>query len=76
MKKVKMADGKWILFEEDEKLWVSHFCSGKPGINARERSKPWFHKAVDTEKETKCPACDTEVPNNLKMVIELKNFPG
>ena len=76
MKKIKFSFKKWIVFEENEKMSVTHFCSGIAGKTTYKERKPWFHNAIDVEKISKCPACETEVPENVQMIIKLNNYPG
>jgi len=72
-RKLKMVEGNWFVFEEDEKLWLSHFCSGKPNPYEKEQRAPWFHRGENVEKTDKCSSCDEEIPKNLYMMVKINN---
>jgi len=74
---IKFLEGNWLVFEENDKLWVCHFCSGGDTPHAKQgiKQNSWFHKAVDVEKNNKCAACQEEIPKNLFMLVKVSNAP-
>jgi len=72
-RKLKMISDNWLVFEEDDKLWLSHFCSGKPSPYEKKQRTPWFHKGENVEKTDKCSSCEEEIPKNLYMMAKVNN---
>ena len=73
-RKIKMIEGKWLVFEENEKIFVSHFCAGKPNPFGIERG-PWFHRGENVDKTDKCSSCEEEIPKNIYMMAKIQNCP-
>ena len=78
-RKIKFLDeSNWLVFEEDEKLFATHFCSGgkdTPHAQQGIKQNPWFHKAVDLAKSEKCAACEEDIPKHLLMLVKIANAP-
>jgi len=73
-RKLKMVgENGWAVFEEDDKIWLSHFCSGKPNPYEKEKRAPWFHRGEDVDKTDKCSSCEQEIPKNLLMMAKINN---
>ena len=73
-RKLKMVgENGWAVFEEDDKIWLSHFCSGKPNPYEKEQRAPWFHRGEDVDKTDKCSSCEQEIPKNLLMMAKINN---
>lgn len=77
-RKIKFLQDNWLVFEENEKLYATHFCNGGPKTNHAQqgiKQVPWFHKAVDVEKADKCELCEELIPKNLFMLVKVSNVP-
>lgn len=75
-RKIKFLEGNWLVFEENSKLFATHFCNGgakTPHSQRGIKQTPWFHKAVDIEKSDKCEACEEDIPKNLFMLVKVSN---
>jgi len=71
-RKIKLLEHNWLIFEENEKLWAAHFCSGNT------KRKPWFNQAINlktnSSENTTCNACGNEIPNSLLMILKISNL--
>lgn len=79
-RKIKFLDkeSNWLVFEEDEKLYATHFCNGganTPHAQAGIKQTPFFHKAVNLETSEKCAACQEDIPKHLLMIVKVANAP-